>query len=459
MSAVHVSDPTAPGRRHALDAVVGMLAFLALANLGVSLAHLVSSARGTPTPARLVAEVAIGLLSCGWLVRRHGRIGQEEASAEEGGAAVADPLGLRAEPDPHSRTTGWPVWARRAARAVRIVGTPALLALAAVAVAGQWSTVTAAVGELGHLHWRWVRLAIYAEGGSILALAWLGQLLLRAGGRRIPLGSMISISLANNAMATTLPGGPAWAATFCFEQFRRRGAGRGVAAAALVLSVIISILALVVLLLVGIDLAGGRGPAAAFRPAVTAIAVCVAGTILLLQVARVRSWLGRSLRRLQTERIERAAALVRTYIGRPSGIRCTPRLLGESFVAALLSWVTDLGCLTLAILAVGGHVPWQGLLVVYAIAQVAENLPITPGGIGIVEGTLSVLLVAYGMPRDLAVAAVLVYRIVSFWILVPLGWLAAGALVLGGRRRRTAAARSVAVRAGRQATHPAPVGA
>jgi len=45
-----------------------------------------------------------------------------------------------------------------------------------------------------------------------------------------------------------------------------------------------------------------------------------------------------------------------------------------------------------------------------------------------------VALVAYGMPASTAVAAVLLYRIISFWILVPIGWAAWGALMLEERR-------------------------
>jgi putative heme transporter len=81
-------------------------------------------------------------------------------------------------------------------------------------------------------------------------------------------------------------------------------------------------------------------------------------------------------------------------------------------------------------------VPWTGILVIYGVTQIAENLPITPGGIGVVEGALSLMLVAYGMSTDTAVAAVLLYRIISFWLLVPLGWLAAGGLVLERRCER-----------------------
>jgi hypothetical protein len=48
--------------------------------------------------------------------------------------------------------------------------------------------------------------------------------------------------------------------------------------------------------------------------------------------------------------------------------------------------------------------------------------PITPGGLVVVEGTLAGLLTAYGVPTEAAFATVILYRIVSFWGLVPLGW-------------------------------------
>ena len=50
----------------------------------------------------------------------------------------------------------------------------------------------------------------------------------------------------------------------------------------------------------------------------------------------------------------------------------------------------------LAFEAVGVDVPWRGVLLAYAAAQLATNLPITPGGLGVVEGSLTVALVAFG---------------------------------------------------------------
>ena len=50
------------------------------------------------------------------------------------------------------------------------------------------------------------------------------------------------------------------------------------------------------------------------------------------------------------------------------------------------------------------------------------SLGITPGGIGLVEGTLCVGLVSTGVPAALALAAVLLYRLVSFWLMTAVGW-------------------------------------
>jgi putative heme transporter len=83
--------------------------------------------------------------------------------------------------------------------------------------------------------------------------------------------------------------------------------------------------------------------------------------------------------------------------------------------------------------ALGVPVPWRGVLVIYGLTQVAASLPITPGGIGVVEGSMTALLIAYGTHATDAVAVVLLYRIVSFWGLAPIGWAAWGGLELALR--------------------------
>jgi uncharacterized membrane protein YbhN (UPF0104 family) len=274
--------------------------------------------------------------------------------------------------------------------------------------------VSAALGHLTHLHWIAVRWAIYAEALSVLALTLLIAILLRAGGRRLSLAQVLGLTLAGNALSSSVPGGPAWAATFSFAQLRRRGVSRRTATWVLAMSTVASVAALVALLAVGAIIAGGRGPAAALwpLPLVLVIALAVALPVLVTIVRRTR-WLGK---------------ITALAPGR--------RLLAGAFAAASLSWIADCLCLVASIMAVSGRVPWQGLLAVYGLTQVSQALPFTPGGVGVVEGTASLLLIAYGMAPATALAAVLLYRIISFWAILPIGWGAAGGLLAYGRRRR-----------------------
>jgi putative heme transporter len=55
-------------------------------------------------------------------------------------------------------------------------------------------------------------------------------------------------------------------------------------------------------------------------------------------------------------------------------------------------------------------------------------VPLTPGGVGVVEAALAAGLTAAGAPALGAAAAVLVYRLISCWLFIPVGGLAALAL-------------------------------
>jgi uncharacterized protein (TIRG00374 family) len=56
------------------------------------------------------------------------------------------------------------------------------------------------------------------------------------------------------------------------------------------------------------------------------------------------------------------------------------------------------------------------LAVAYAAANIASAIPVTPGGLGVVEVTLVAITVGFGAPQATAVLAVLGYRIVNYWL-------------------------------------------
>jgi putative heme transporter len=89
---------------------------------------------------------------------------------------------------------------------------------------------------------------------------------------------------------------------------------------------------------------------------------------------------------------------------------------------SIVNWLASVGCLMAAILAVGAGVPWTKLLLIYCAGATASSFNLTPGGLGVVEGVLTAGLVAAGIRSDIAFGSVLIFRLVSFWLVMVVGW-------------------------------------
>jgi uncharacterized protein (TIRG00374 family) len=76
----------------------------------------------------------------------------------------------------------------------------------------------------------------------------------------------------------------------------------------------------------------------------------------------------------------------------------------------------DYGCLLAALRATGAQPQPSLVLLAYAAAGIVALFPLTPGGLGIVEASLSGLLILAGVRAGYAVLAILAYRIASYWL-------------------------------------------
>ena len=89
----------------------------------------------------------------------------------------------------------------------------------------------------------------------------------------------------------------------------------------------------------------------------------------------------------------------------------------------LLNWIADALCLAVAIQAMGAPIPWGRLLLVWSAGGAAASLAPTPFGLGVVDIALISALVGSGLRSPDAVGAVILYRIITFKILVTLVWI------------------------------------
>jgi non-canonical purine NTP pyrophosphatase (RdgB/HAM1 family) len=96
-------------------------------------------------------------------------------------------------------------------------------------------------------------------------------------------------------------------------------------------------------------------------------------------------------------------------------------VMGKALMWASLNWLLDAGSLFVFVGAFGHWVNPDGLLVAYGLANVLAVIPLTPGGLGVIEATLTTLLVGFGTQRGVATLGVLVYRLFNFWAPIPLG--------------------------------------
>ena len=95
-------------------------------------------------------------------------------------------------------------------------------------------------------------------------------------------------------------------------------------------------------------------------------------------------------------------------------------MLGEKWWQAVLLITGrlgfDFGCLLAALRATGAHPQPSLVLLAYSAAGILALFPITPGGLGIVEASLSGLLILAGVRPNAAFLATLAYRVAAYWL-------------------------------------------
>jgi uncharacterized protein (TIRG00374 family) len=101
-----------------------------------------------------------------------------------------------------------------------------------------------------------------------------------------------------------------------------------------------------------------------------------------------------------------------------------PRKLALGIGGTLLLSLSYILCLATCVAAFGRSVPLASIAVVYLTGSAIGSILPTPGGLGGVEAALTAGLTAAGLPGAVAVSAVLLFRLLTFWLPVPFGWAA-----------------------------------
>ncbi|MFE1514599.1 lysylphosphatidylglycerol synthase transmembrane domain-containing protein [Corynebacterium bovis] len=329
---------------------------------------------------------------------------------------------------------------------VRTLLAVVLLALAAFLLRDQKHFLAEGWATLARANNWYLAGAVIAMALAMVTQAEVMVVLLRTAGVRVARGVANALGLAANSWSLTFPGGPAISAAMIFREQLKWGATPVIASWYMVLSGALSAGGMALLGLGAVFFLGAR-----VQPLTLAISLLV-----LVVLAWATNWAATHPRAVERRLLAALTAFnrrrgaaddrwhdrIRAFTEQLSAVQLPLPRLTLAMVWSLLNWIAEIACLLLAIEAVGGTPPVAAVVLTFLAAKLVGQAPVTPGGLGPVDLALTTMLVSVGaMPSADALAAVILFRMVSFALPAVVGWLVFLAMFIarshrGGTRRR-----------------------
>jgi hypothetical protein len=336
----------------------------------------------------------------------------------------------------------WKTVAKRAAVVV-VTGVAIYLVFPAI------TEVLASWPRLSTLNPWWFAVAVGAETAHFACTFALQRLALRTRAW-FP---VITSQLAGNAITLIVPGGAAVGAAVQFRMLATSGRDTTSTVGGLAAFSLLGVGGLLALPVFALPVILFGAPTnrglvnAAVLGAVAFVAFTALGAIVLAYDAPLR-WIGQLVQRLRNWVLRKRPPLQgldTTLLQQRNDIRA---VLGRQWWQALLlsagRLAFDYLCLLAALRATGSRPRPSLILVAYAVAGIIGMIPITPGGLGLVEASLTGLLVLADVNSSQAVLATLTYRLASYWLPLCAGPIAYGLFRLRYRSRPSSPQTSVA---------------
>jgi putative heme transporter len=243
---------------------------------------------------------------------------------------------------------------------------------------------------------------------------------LAAVGGRMSYAQALNVSMSAFTVSHTLPGGGAVGAAVVVERLTGFGVAGPTATASTTLTGPISLLTIASLGTVG--LSGAVVTGELHRQWL------VVGLALLLALAALLSVIVVGLRSPQAgDRVIRAVGRLHHRLAeRSEGWQRSWRAVTEQEVSgrellpvvawSTVKWSADIGSLAMVFVAFGHEPRLIPLLVGFGVSQVGAAVPLTPGGVGFVEGGMVAAFTALGVTLPEAATVVLAYRMLETWL-------------------------------------------
>ncbi|HEX3781671.1 MAG TPA: YbhN family protein [Pseudonocardiaceae bacterium] len=331
-----------------------------------------------------------------------------------------------AEPEDVELSAGRPVRTGMSRRTKVVIGV-ITAAILIVELSLGWPYLASALDHLRTPRWGMLSLVVLAESISMGMFARMQRRLLHAAGTDVQIQQALALAYAAHSLSISLPGGPVFSTAFNFEHMQRFGASAAIASWCVALSSILSTAALAMIGLLAAFLASGSGGAGA--PVESIVSVLAIAAVVRV-IAQRPQWLARPaifginlVYRVLRKPVEQGRQWVESFVAQLSSVHMRSSDLRIATSWAIGNWALDAVGFGLSCLAVDAHhLSVSQLIIAYAAGMAASTIPLVPGGLGVVDGALILGLVAGRTPADDAIAAVVVYRLISWVLVASVGW-------------------------------------
>jgi uncharacterized protein (TIRG00374 family) len=278
--------------------------------------------------------------------------------------------------------------------------------------------------KLRHASPAYVVAAALAQAVSLACYALLYRRVLASLGARVPFLLAARVTLASFLASHLTPFGSATGTLVNVSALEAEGVAAATTGEGIALTSLVSSAALIALFGGGFEATAGRHLSRGY--------VMIAGVALVLVVnmALLAVLVGAhpAIAERATRRVARLVRHFRSSVDPEKAVQDSRQLVTQarsaltgraflaSFALAAADLLFDLLSLDLMFAALGYQPGFGPLAVAYAAANIASAIPLTPGGLGVIEVTLVAVTVGFGAPRATAVLAMLGYRLVNYWL-------------------------------------------
>jgi uncharacterized protein (TIRG00374 family) len=286
-----------------------------------------------------------------------------------------------------------------------------------------------AIDKFSEGEWQWIAVAVGFNALAFAAYVALFRGVIGENLVHLDWRESYQITMAGLAASRLLSAGGAGGVLLSYWALRKAGMQRAEAARRMVafLVVLYSFYVLAVIVC-GVLLRAGVLPGEA-PVSVTVVPAAIAGGIGLAVVlialipgdlqGRV-TFSGNSRIMKLVAKLSAVPATISTGVRTALGFVRSPSKGGLAVSGAVGFWAANIGILWASFMAFGEAVP-IGVIVMGFFVGMAANLAPDPAGVGAVDGGLIGAFVIFGLPASTVIAAVLIYRLIAFWLPLPPG--------------------------------------